>query len=185
MAEAGRDAPGALDRSWTLRDGTRATIRAMCAADAPALAAFHRALSERSLFLRYFSVSRADLDLGGPASDSALSLVAETRDGDGFAIVGLGALVPTGDGRAGEMAVLVADAYQRRGLGGELLRRLIALARQRRMKSIAGEMLPENASMIALARRLGFTVASAPDDARIIRATLALSDSHADGPSRD
>lgn len=177
MAHIDRDGRSGGDPAWRLADGRPAIIRAPHAGDEEALSAFHRDLSERSVFLRYFSVAPVEHRVDGLhlTDERDLSLVAETTLADGSRIIiGIGALVPTGDGRSAEMAVLVADAYQGLGLGAEVLRRLLAVARRRQMRSVAGEMLPENEAMVALARRLGFTLTTAPDDARIVRATLEL-----------
>lgn len=181
MAGTPTDADGAPDRGWRLRNGTRVVIRAPEDADEPALAAFHRDLSDRSLYLRYFSLTRIqprvdDIRRSSNVSHvGRISLAAEVTLSPGvWAIVAIGALVPVGDGSSAEMALLVADAYQGHGLGAELLRRLIAVAKRQGIRTVAGEMLAENERMCAMALHFGFTLFASPDDARLIRAELTL-----------
>lgn len=172
MGNADRGRAGGRDCTCRLKSGVSATLRPPHAGDERALAAFHRALSDRSLFLRYFSVTRVEPRFD---DEAGLALLAEVEHAEGGSrIVGVGALAPTADASSAEMAVLVADAYQGQGLGSELLRRLMAIAAERRIQLVIGEMLPENEAMVALARRLGFTLTRAPGDSRIVRATLRL-----------
>ena len=75
---------------------------------------------------------------------------------------------------AREFALVVADDWQGQGLGAELLRRLVAHARERGVKRLFGEVLSGNAKMIRLAARAGFRVAAHPDDRQLVRVTRRL-----------
>jgi acetyltransferase len=89
-------------------------------------------------------------------------------------ILGVGRLTKlhgTGDA---EIAVLVADEFQRVGLGGELMRRVIAVASAERLTRLHGDVLTENAEMIRLGERHGFTVSAKPDDPQVMRLSLDL-----------
>ena len=55
-----------------------------------------------------------------------------------------------------EVAVVVTDAYQGKGLGTELVRRLIQVARDEKLERIVARILTENEAMHALAQRLNF-----------------------------
>jgi acetyltransferase len=57
-----------------------------------------------------------------------------------------------------EFAIMVADAWQRRGLGTELLRRIVAIARAEHIARVTATMLPDNIAMMRIASSLGFTV---------------------------
>jgi acetyltransferase len=57
-----------------------------------------------------------------------------------------------------EFAILVGDGWQRRGLGTELLRRLVEIGRAERIPRITATMLPDNIAMMRIASALGFTV---------------------------
>ncbi|MGE0042209.1 MAG: N-acetyltransferase family protein [Vicinamibacterales bacterium] len=169
---------------WTLRNGTPVAIRPIRPDDEPAMVAFHRRLSDRSVYYRYFNLARLDQRIRherlsrictiDPAREMAL--VAERpAEGDAPAmIVGVGRLTRTDRPGGAEVALLVEDACQGQGLGTELMRRLIAVAREQGLTRLDGDIIAENEGMVAVARRTGFTVSAAPDDPQVIRAVLAL-----------
>ena len=78
------------------------------------------------------------------------------------AIVGVGRLIRLRDGRSAEMSLIVSDAYQGHGLGRELLRRLVDVARAEGIEAIVAEILAANSAMIGLTRELGFEVGGDP-----------------------
>jgi acetyltransferase len=57
-----------------------------------------------------------------------------------------------------EFAVLVADSFQRRGIGTELLRRLVLIGRDEKLGRITGEILRDNHAMLRTSRNLGFQI---------------------------
>jgi acetyltransferase len=61
-------------------------------------------------------------------------------------------------GPTGEFAILVADRWQRRGLGRELLQRLVRIARDEGLHRIWADMLAANVGMRRVAESIGFTV---------------------------
>ncbi len=71
------------------------------------------------------------------------------------------------------MAVLVADEHQKEGIGTELLRHLIAIARDEKLQSIEANLLAENAGMSALASHFGFNSQKGADP-RQMRTVLKL-----------
>jgi acetyltransferase len=72
-----------------------------------------------------------------------------------------------------EVAALVSDQYQRMGLGNELLRRVVQVARDEKVAVVSAEMLPDNIAMQAVFRRLGFLI-RADEDLTSLRATMDL-----------
>ena len=72
-----------------------------------------------------------------------------------------------------EAAVLVSDEYQGRGLGSELLRRLIQVAREQKLDRVVAEMLRDNIVMQSVLKKLGFRLRLL-DDPRYVRAVLEL-----------
>lgn len=68
-----------------------------------------------------------------------------------------------------EVALVVADAWQHRGLGARLLNRLVRQAGLRGVEALRGDVHYDNLPMIGLARRLGFGVARHPRDAGLVR----------------
>ncbi|WHZ11514.1 MAG: hypothetical protein OJF60_001953 [Burkholderiaceae bacterium] len=75
---------------------------------------------------------------------------------------------------AAEFGIAVADAWQGLGIGRRLLCMLIAAARMQGVTQLYGDVLRDNAPMLALARALGFTVQRHPNDARLARVQRPL-----------
>jgi acetyltransferase len=141
-----------------------ATIRAIRADDYPLLRSFVRGLSRQTAYRRLMSgrmppdeeIRRwAEID---EKRECALVALAEGR------IVGV-ARYATESPDETDFAVVLADAWQGKGLGRQLMERLIAEARRRGLRRLTGTTLSENVAMVALARSLGFTTRRAPGGA--------------------
>jgi len=139
-----------------LRDGARLVVRPIEAADADALVALHARLSADTIYRRYFGV-RPHLS---PTDVERFTRV----DGRArFALVALQATdlvaVARYEGRPGdrsaELAVVVDDALQHRGVGRLMLERLADVAREAGIESLVADVLAGNAAMLALLRTLG------------------------------
>lgn len=130
----------------------------MTAADSAALEQVFAGLSPQSVRYRYLAaVERLTplmrerlLDVDGP---SHLALVAEVGRGRRRTAVGLARFVVDGRDRA-EIAYEVADAWQGKGVGTRLLRRLAAEARRRGILCLHGTLLAENEGSARLLRRV-------------------------------
>jgi acetyltransferase len=168
---------------WTMNDGNQVTIRPIRPEDEPLIAKFHETLSDRSVYLRYFcslSLSRRVaherlLRICFGDYDREMALVAEYTDpttGE-RRILGVGRMNKLHGRNEAEVAALVSDRYQKMGLGHELLRRVVQIARDERLSLVSAEMLPDNVAMQAVFRRLGFRI-RADEDLTSLRATLEL-----------
>jgi acetyltransferase len=153
---------GAADvQVFPLTDGSKVMIRAIGVDDAPRLQAFVRRLSARSRRLRFFSaiveLSAGQLErLVAVDHRRALALVAVSeRSGETVIVAEARYVLDQEDGHA-EFAIAVADEFQRRGLGMQLLKKLVGDAARRGVRRLFGEILDENHAMLALAKRLGF-----------------------------
>lgn len=161
-----RPYPVAYVWDWAMKDGTRVTIRPIRPEDEPLMVRFHESLSDRSVYLRYFGVLSLKTRVAHERLvricfgdyDRELALVAEVKGAGGPEIVGVGRVNRVHGGDDAEMAVLVADRYQNRGLGAELARRVIHAARREGIKSVAAEMMPDNLAMQVITKELGFDV---------------------------
>jgi RimJ/RimL family protein N-acetyltransferase len=136
-----------------IKDG-RVWIRLAHPEDADALAEMHQRCSERTRYLRYVSLGEwRDVQLrrltGG---HRGATLVAMSETGS---IVAIGNVFPDQDQplRAAEIALLVEDAYQARGVGSALLRRQIALAERLGFREVVAVVLAENSGMLHLLER--------------------------------
>jgi acetyltransferase len=168
---------------WTMKDGNQVTIRPIRAEDEPLMVKFHETLSDRSVYLRYFcslSLSRRVaherlLRICFGDYDREMVLVAERTDpGTGERrILGVGRMNKLHSGNEAEVAVLVSDKYQGLGLGNELLRRVVEVARDEKLSRVSAEMLTDNVAMQIIMKHLGFGV-RASDDMSSVRAFLDL-----------
>jgi acetyltransferase len=75
--------------------------------------------------------------------------------------------------RSAEFAILVSDAWQHRGLGKELLRRLVAIGRSEGASTITASILPDNLDMQRVCRKVGFELRHVPEDG-VVQALLVL-----------
>jgi len=138
-----------------LRDGTRAVIRPILCSDKEALVSFHCRLSEESRFLR-FHYSKGDLtdsDLKMFCEldySTRLGLVAEVeRDGDPQ-IIGVGRYIRLPFDHTAEVAFVVQDSEQNKGLGSHLLKHLAILAYRQGIYFFFGEVLRQNGKMLSV-----------------------------------
>lgn len=163
-----RPYPSQYVSRWVMRDGTEVTIRPIRPEDEPLMVTFHGTLSERTVYLRYFSSlslrRRVEHDrllricFGG--YDREMVLVADCKDANtgSHRILGVGRLNKLRtDNNEAEVAVLVADQYQNQGLGTELLRRSIQIARDEKLIHLVAEILRDNVAMERVFKRLGFS----------------------------
>jgi GNAT superfamily N-acetyltransferase len=145
----------------TLAEGVEVALRPIAPEDAAALVEFHRLLSDRTVFLRYFYPHRV---LGVDEVDHLTRL--DGRDRLALVVEHAGQLVAVGrydrtPGRPeAEVAFVVADAFQHRGLGTLLLRRLARAARLVGITTFSAEVLTENSRMLALFHETGFVTTS-------------------------
>jgi acetyltransferase len=159
---------------WTAKDGTPLVIRPIRPEDEPLIVKFHEKLSEQTVYRRYFQHLRLSDRIRHERLtricfndyDREIALVAEHEDpatGE-RALVGVGRLSKSRTANDAEFAVLVADAYQRRGIGTELLRRLVQIGRDEKLSRITGEILIENSGMVRTSRNVGFQIRSHAGD---------------------
>ncbi len=144
-------------------DGGLVHIRSVTASDLAGLRALHSHASDRSIYLRFFSVSRATAEdylatLIRPSSRDRHALVACVRG----KIVGAAAFERIGDNSA-EVALLVADDSQHEGIGTLLLEHLASIARHAGVRRFVAEVLGENDLMLKVLRDIGFETSMATD----------------------
>ncbi len=178
-----RPYPSQYAASWAAKDGGRFSIRPIRPEDEPLMVKFHQALSESTVYMRYFHM----LSLGHRVSherltricfidyDREMALVAVDQGshaGD-ESIVGVGRLTKIAGANEAEVAVVVTDSFQRRGIGTELLRRLLEIGHDERLDRIVADILAGNYAMQSLCQRLGFSLNRSADGS-LIRAMINL-----------
>ncbi len=157
-------------------DGGLVHIRPAVPADQAALIALDHRASDRSIYYRFFTVSRHAADtyvdrLLRPSSADHRALVA-LIGGD---IVGVASFERLTDTSA-EIAVLIDDQAQHKGIGTLLIEHLADVARQRGVTRFIADVLAANRAMIDVIRGLGFAVASRTED-ETVHVTLDLDQS--------
>jgi acetyltransferase len=164
-----------------LRDGTVLHVRPIRPEDADMERTFVNGLSEQTRYYRFF-YRLAELTPAMLARftqvdyDRELALVAipATDDAGPQAFVGVARYIANPDRISAEFAVVVADAWQRRGVARVLMKGLIVCAKRRGLERLEGTVLRENETMQAFVRSLGFRIEEDPDDATQVIATLTL-----------
>lgn len=157
-----------------LRDGERITIRPILPQDAAIMQAFVQTLSDGARRNRFFRTLRelpADLLRRFTQVDyhQHLALVAEVFTEAGETIVGEGRYVMDEGGAGAEFAVAVADCWQGKGIGRQLLERLEHRAAAAGIRRLHGETLLDNRAMQHLARKAGFSARYDPHVQGVLR----------------
>ncbi|MDG4767022.1 GNAT family N-acetyltransferase [Solwaraspora sp. WMMD406] len=151
-----------MDRSADvlLRDGTTVHLRQIRPDDADAIVAMHARFSERTRYLRYFSPYPRI-----PERDLERFVTVDHHDREAFVVVSgdrifaVGRFDRLGPGATeAEVAFVVEDAHQGRGVGSVLLEHLAAAARAEGIESFVAEVLPVNAPMLRVFSDAGYQV---------------------------
>jgi acetyltransferase len=163
---------------WTTKSGMRVVIRPIRPEDEGLMAKFHETLSDRSVYLRYFHIETLSARVAHERLmqkcfidyDRELALVADFHNlqSEEHEIVAVGRITKNPLERDAEIGILVSDHCQGQGLGTELVRRLIEVARNQKLEHIVAEILPENQGMQALANHFGFRIEPSKDPSTVI-----------------
>jgi acetyltransferase len=161
-----------------MKNGEAIVFRPIRPEDEPLLVRLHQALSERTVYLRYFQPLKLSQRTAHERLtricfvdyDREMVLAAEHKkkeDGQPE-IIAIGRLSKLrGGGNDAELAVLVDDRYQGQGLGTELYKRLIGVARDEKLSRVVCTILAENREMRAICQKLGFHLESDLEDGTV------------------
>ena len=154
--------PVELERDVASNDGSfEFQLRPIRPDDAPGLAAFHDHLSDRSCYLRFFSIhphlsTREVEHFTHVDYEDRLALVAERDD----RLIAVGRYDRSPESNEAEVAFVVADDYQHRGIGSLLLDELVDAARDHGVDTFVADTLHENHPMLDVFFHSGFEVES-------------------------
>jgi acetyltransferase len=171
-----RPYPKQYVRPGKMKNGEDILVRPIRPEDEPLLIKLHQALSERTVYLRYFQPLKLSQRTAHERLtricfidyDREMALVVEHKKEDGNPeIIAIGRLSRMRGRDNGEMAVLVDDRFQHQRLGTELYHRLIEVARDEHMTSVVSTILSENREMQAICRKLGFQLEANMEDGTI------------------
>jgi acetyltransferase len=164
----------------SLRDGMVLHVRPIMPEDAERERAFVHALSEQTRYFRFFyrmhELTPAMLARFTQVDyDRELALVAIDGKDTNPTFVGVARYIGNPDQESAEFAVVVADAWQNRGVARMLMERLIACAKKRGLRRLEGAVLRNNANMIRFTEGLGFVTHDDPEDPEQVNTVLDLS----------
>jgi acetyltransferase len=158
---------------WVLPNEITVTLRPIRPEDEPLMIQFHKTLSEKSVYLRYFHMVKLSQRIAHDRLtrlcyldyDREMALVAdyhnpETDTHEILACARLSKLHGTNDA---EFAMLVSDQYQCKGVGTELLKRLLQVGRDEKLTRICAEILADNHGMQRVCEKLGFRIERTAD----------------------
>ncbi len=173
--------PHELERTWQPAGASAVTIRPLRPDDLGLERRFIERLSPQTLYqrLQYFATSPSDRDLTRLLDldyYDRLAVGGVTRDAAGQSLVGVSRYARIPGTRRAECAIVVADGWQGRGLGSELMRTLGIAARARDIDWLEGSTLAENARIASWGRRFGFSVHTEPHSGGLVVVRIDLTD---------
>jgi acetyltransferase len=149
-------------------DGRRIFIRPVKPEDAPLFTALFKVLSPTTIYYRFFGMLKelkpemlarfTQIDY-----DREIALVAIDEDSQPDRMLGVARIIGDPDGKTGEFAVLVGDAWQGKGIGSNLLEKCLSIAEKQGFQTVHGVVLHENRNMLALGKKLGFDIKRGPE----------------------
>jgi acetyltransferase len=172
--------PHDLVKHQQLADGTDILIRPIRPEDAEMEQSFVRNLSGESRYMRFMQALREltpDMlvRLTQIDYDREMAFVVLARGDNGKDVeVGVSRYAINPDQNSCEFALVIADEWQNRGLGGLLMQVLIDVARDKGLTMIIGDVLAHNTGMLKLMQRLGFERHASPEDSGVVIVTKRL-----------
>ncbi|MFH0907987.1 MAG: bifunctional acetate--CoA ligase family protein/GNAT family N-acetyltransferase [bacterium] len=166
-----------------LKDGSRVAIRPIRPEDEPMMVAFHKTLSERSVYLRYTH----PIDLRHRIAhdrltricfidyDREMVLVVVNRDAKSGLqeIIAVGRLSRMHGTDTAKFAILISDTFQHRGLGTQLVQKLLDIARKEKITRVFADILHDNVEMQHICRKLGFKL-DQNTETNLVQASIEL-----------
>jgi acetyltransferase len=172
-----RPYPSQYVSQFAMKDGTEVTFRPIRPEDEPLMGKFHETLSDRSVYMRYFSSPSLSSRVAHERLaricfvdyDRVMALVVDYKDRatGQHRILGVGRLIKLHMKHEAEVAVLVSDQYQKQGLGIELLRRTVQIARDEKLSGVHAEMLRDNLGVQNIFKKVGFRLCLQADSSSI------------------
>lgn len=159
--------PDRYERTSITKGGLEIFIRPIKPEDAPLLVELFNTLSPTSIYYRFFRPLKylshemlarfTQIDY-----DRDMALIALQRVGDEEKMLGVARLISDPDLTKAEFSIVVGDPWQGKGVGAKLLEQLVEIGSEHDLDFLWGIVLPENTNMIALGRKVGFSVSRVP-----------------------
>ena len=167
--------------TWKMEDGTPLSIRPIRPEDEPAVVKFHEKLSDRTVTMRYFqpmalwqrTAHERLTHICYIDYDREMALVSEVKNAKGEPeIVAVSRMSKQHGTNSALTAVVIRDDFQHKGIGSELFRRHLDIARSEGVQKVICNMLAEDKESQAITKKLGFK--QAPKGDKFVQAEMEL-----------
>jgi acetyltransferase len=153
--------PNQYEHELELESVGRLLVRPIKPEDAPLLSDLFESLSPQTIYFRFFTplktLPRSMLSRFTQIDyDREIALVAIQGSETEEKMLGVSRIILAKDQKSAEFAILISDRFQGKGIGAELLKRCLAISKERNIEEVYGVVLAENTTMLALGRKLGF-----------------------------
>ena len=168
--------------TWTAKNNTKVTIRPILPEDEQMLVKFHATLSDRSVFLRYLQpmmfqervVHERLARISHSDYNREIALVAESKDENAerniMGIVRLSKLHATNEAI---LSILIGDPFHGIGLGAELVRRALDVAKREKVERISATLTADNQTMQHIFKKAGFKIETTVNE-KLLSASITL-----------
>jgi len=169
--------PKKYETVWKMRDGRSVLLRPIKPEDEPLWEEMFQSFSEESIRYRFFQIIKdtpheTRIRYTNIDYDREIAIVPELTEDGKRKILGVVRVGIEPDGKAGEIAFIVADPWQRLGVGTKMVDYAIEIAKDMKIETLYAIMLPDNFRAISLMKKMGFTI-TYPQDGTV-KGTLNL-----------
>jgi acetyltransferase len=169
--------PKKYETMWKLKDGRTVILRMIKPEDEPMWLEMFRSFSEDSIRFRFFQsikdtphemrIRYCNIDY-----DREVAIVAEITENEKRKILGVVRVIFDPDEKTGEIAIIIADAWQGLGLGSKMTDYVIEICKEKKLETIYANIIIDNKQAINLLRKMGFK--TEVDDSGTVKAVLNL-----------
>ncbi|MDY6792618.1 MAG: bifunctional acetate--CoA ligase family protein/GNAT family N-acetyltransferase [Thermodesulfobacteriota bacterium] len=155
--------PDRYEGKATTAMGVDIFVRPIRPEDAPLLVELFESLSPRSVYMRFFNpLKRLPHSMLARFTqidyDREIALVALSKSQLKEKMLGVARVINERNQKHAEFSVVVGDQWQGKGIGSELLKRCLTIAKERNLETVWGSVLTENSQMLKLGKKLGFKI---------------------------
>jgi acetyltransferase len=166
--------PGKYETKVKLRDGRTVLLRPIKPEDEPMWQEMFQSFSEDSIRYRFFQVIKATPEMRKRYCNidynKEIAIVAELNEEGKKRILGVFRLILEPDLKTGEIAFIITDQWQNLGLGSAMMRHVIKICKDKKLKSIYGILLKNNVKGMGFMKNMGFVFQKL--DEETVKATL-------------
>jgi len=170
--------PKKMEETITFKDGQQLVIRPIRPDDEDKIKEMFYTFSEQTKYLRYHgslkSLPHNKLQVFCNVDyDTEMALVVVRGQAGHEEILGVGRYMTNPGKRSAEMAFVVSDNWQRKGIGTHLFKRLVEIGRQAGLVQFNADVLPENSGMLKIFHRSGLNTETQTEEG-VVRVTMSL-----------